>query len=64
MSQAGFEPGSSREGLLEFDTYSKPLGHHGRLDSVFVYKDLNMTLMKDGYSEILLVSVFFKNKTL
>ena len=27
----GFEPGSSSECLLEFDTCSKPLGHHGQL---------------------------------
>ena len=30
MPQAGFEPGSLSERLLEFDTRSKLLGHHGR----------------------------------
>ena len=29
--EPGFEPGSSSECLLEFDTHSKVLGHHGRL---------------------------------
>ena len=29
--EQGFKPGSSSECLLEFDTRSKPLGHHGRL---------------------------------
>ena len=28
--EQGFEPGSSSESLFEFDTCSKPLGHHGR----------------------------------
>ena len=28
--ERGFEPWSSSECLLEFDTRSKPLGHHGR----------------------------------
>ena len=30
--QEGFEPGSSREHLLEFDTHFKLLVHHGRLN--------------------------------
>ena len=29
--EQGFKPGSSSECLLEFDTRSKPLSHHGRL---------------------------------
>ena len=29
--EQGFEPRSSSECLLEFDTRSKPLGYHGRL---------------------------------
>ena len=28
--EQGFKPVSSSECLLEFDTHSKPLGHHGR----------------------------------
>ena len=36
MPQAGFKPGSSRERLLEFDTHSKPLGHHCRLHFIFI----------------------------
>ena len=30
MPRAGFEPGSLSDRLLEFDTRSEPLGHHGR----------------------------------
>ena len=32
MDQAGFKPGSLSERLLEFDTRSEPLGHHGRFE--------------------------------
>ena len=45
MPQAEFEPGSLSECLIEFDTRSKPLGHHGQfliavvhiLKSAFVF---------------------------
>ena len=34
MPEAGFKPGSLSECLLEFDTRSNPLGHHGRLGGI------------------------------
>ena len=37
MPRAGFEPGSLSEHLLEFDTRSKLLGHHGRLTSIDIH---------------------------
>ena len=37
MPLAGFEPGSLSERLLEFDTRSKPLGHHGRFYPTATY---------------------------
>ena len=36
MPRAGFEPGSLSERLLEFDTRSKQLGHHGRLSNTLI----------------------------
>ena len=36
MLRAGFKPGSLSEHLLEFDTCSKPLGHHGRFSTCFI----------------------------
>ena len=36
--EQGFKPGSSNECLLEFDTYSKPLGHHCQFyGTLFIY---------------------------
>ena len=37
MPRGGFKPaGASSERLLEFDTCSNPLGHHGRLNYTFL----------------------------
>ena len=37
MPRGGLEPESFSEHLLEFDTCSKPLGHHGWLCLTIVY---------------------------
>ena len=50
MPQAGFEQGSLTEHLLEFDTSSKPHGHHGRFFNLFskdkYFKNVNLFTMK------------------
>ena len=45
MPPVGFEPGSLSERLLEFDTRSKPLGHHGR-SQVYIKKKQNSFMCK------------------
>ena len=61
--RAGFEPGSSSECLLEFDTRSKPLGHHSRFFlPMFISYQMGPNLFSSFQEKLIKVSNCLKNQ--
>ena len=55
MPRAGFEPGSSSEYQLDFDSFFKPLSHHGRfIYTTVVFKTIISRILKILNSKVLL----------